>query len=90
MALGAARRQVLEQFLLEAVLISLAGGAVGILFGVAAPLTVRFFAPEFAIPISTLSIAIAFTVSLLVGLAFGMLPANRAAKLNPVEALRYE
>jgi putative ABC transport system permease protein len=90
MALGAPRRRVLEQFLLEAVLIAVAGGSLGILFGVGAPLAVRFFAPEFAIPISALSVVIAFTVSLLVGLAFGLLPANRAARLNPVEALRYE
>ncbi len=90
MALGAARRQVLEQFLSEAVLISLGGGAVGILVGISVPLAVRFFAPDFAVPISILSIVIAFTVSLLVGLTFGYLPASRASHLNPTEALRYE
>jgi putative ABC transport system permease protein len=90
MAVGAARRDILEQFLAEAVLISMAGGLAGILIGVAIPLSVQFFTDEFAIPISALSIAVAFTVSLGVGLVFGMLPASRASRLNPTEALRYE
>jgi putative ABC transport system permease protein len=90
MAVGAARRDVLEQFLAEAVVISLAGGVTGILIGVAIPLSVRFFTDEIPIPISPVSIAVAFSVSLVVGLVFGILPANRAARLNPTEALRYE
>jgi putative ABC transport system permease protein len=90
MAVGAARRDVLEQFLSEAVLISVGGGFIGILIGVAIPLSVQFFTDEIQIPISPLSIVVAFTVSLLVGLLFGILPANRAARLNPTEALRYE
>jgi putative ABC transport system permease protein len=90
LAIGASRRAVLEQFLTEAVLISMAGGIVGIAIGVSVPLAVRFFAPEFAIPISGISIAVAFSVSLLVGLVFGLLPASRASRLNPTEALRYE
>jgi putative ABC transport system permease protein len=90
MAVGAARRDVLELFLAEAVLISVAGGLAGIVIGVAIPLSVQYFTDEVQIPISPLSILIAFTVSLLVGLLFGFLPANRAARLNPTEALRYE
>ena len=90
MAVGASRRWVLQQFLLEAVLISVGGGLVGILAGVAVPLSVQFFTDEFAIPISGWSIAIAFAVSAIVGLVFGLLPANRASHLNPTEALRYE
>ncbi|MGH9558447.1 MAG: ABC transporter permease [Bryobacteraceae bacterium] len=90
MAVGAARRDVLEQFLAEAVLISMGGGLVGILIGVAIPLSVQFFTDEINIPISPISIGVAFSVSLLVGLLFGLLPANRAARLNPTEALRYE
>ncbi len=90
MAVGAARRDVLEQFLAEAVIISLAGGIAGILIGVAVPLSVRYFTDQFAIPISPVSIVVAFGVSLMVGLVFGLLPANRAARLNPTEALRYE
>jgi putative ABC transport system permease protein len=90
LAIGAARRDVLEQFLAEAMLISVAGGAIGILIGVALPLTVEFLVPEVSIPISIWSVVIAFGVSLLVGLVFGIVPANRAARLNPTEALRYE
>jgi putative ABC transport system permease protein len=90
MAVGAARRDVLEQFLAEAVIISLAGGAAGILIGVAIPLSVNYFVDDISIPISPISILVAFSVSLMVGLVFGLLPANRAARLNPTEALRYE
>jgi putative ABC transport system permease protein len=90
MAVGAARRDVLEQFLAEAILISLAGGLAGIVIGVGIPLSARYFTDDIQIPVSWLSIAIAFSVSLLVGLVFGLLPANRASRLNPTEALRYE
>ncbi|HEY2842312.1 MAG TPA: ABC transporter permease [Bryobacteraceae bacterium] len=90
MAVGAARRDVLEQFLSEAVLISLGGGLAGIALGVAIPLAVNHYVDDVTIPISPLSIVIALSVSLLVGLVFGLLPANRAASLNPTEALRYE
>src|SRR5213075_2231906 len=78
MAVGASRRNVLEQFLTEAVLISLSGGVAGILIGLAIPLSVRLFTDDIQIPISMLSIGVAFSVSLLVGLLFGLLPANRA------------
>ncbi|HLY16697.1 MAG TPA: ABC transporter permease [Bryobacteraceae bacterium] len=90
MAVGASRREILTQFLTEAVLVSLSGGMIGILVGVAIPLSVRFFEDAVRVPISTMAIAIAFGVSMMVGLIFGMLPANRAARLNPTEALRYE
>ncbi len=90
MAVGASRREILLQFLTEAILISVAGGSFGILAGVALPLSVQYFVDNIRIPISTLSIGIAFTVSSLVGLIFGMLPASRASRLNPTEALRYE
>jgi putative ABC transport system permease protein len=90
MAVGAARRDVLEQFLTEAILISVSGGAIGIIIGVAIPLTVNFFVPEVKIPVSIVSVMVAFGVSMVVGLIFGLIPANRAARLNPTEALRYE
>jgi putative ABC transport system permease protein len=89
LAVGATPREILLQFLTEAVVVSLCGGTVGILVGVGIPLSVRLFA-DVRIPISATAIAIAFGVSCAVGLVFGMLPANRAAHLNPTEALRYE
>jgi putative ABC transport system permease protein len=89
LAVGAAPREILLQFLMEAILVSLSGGVVGILVGVAIPLSAQLFA-DIRIPISPLAITLAFGVSCLVGLVFGMLPANRAAHLHPTEALRYE
>ena len=89
LAVGAAPREILLQFLTEAVLVSLVGGSMGILVGVAIPSSVQLFA-NIKIPISPVAIVVAFGVSCLVGIVFGMLPANRAAHLNPTEALRYE
>src|SRR5690242_4309200 len=89
LAVGAAPREILVQFLVEAVMVSLSGGLLGILVGVAIPLSVKAFA-DIQIPISPLAIVVAFGVSCFVGLVFGILPANRAAHLNPTEALRYE
>jgi putative ABC transport system permease protein len=90
MAVGASRKAVLEQFLTEAVVLSVAGGLIGILIGISIPLTVRFLTDQIRVPISPMSIVVAFCVSLGVGVIFGMLPANRASRLNPTEALRYE
>ena len=90
MAVGASRREILAQFLMEAVLISTGGGLLGILVGVSGPLVARILVPEFGVTISPASIVVAFVVSFAVGLVFGILPANRASQLNPIEALRYE
>src|SRR5579863_9459615 len=90
MAVGASRHEILLQFLTEAILISLGGGMIGILAGVALPLSVQYFVENLSIPVSPASVIIAFSVSCAVGLIFGMLPANRASQLNPTEALRYE
>jgi len=90
MAVGASRRAVLEQFLTESVVISMAGGIIGILVGISIPLSVRFFTDAIRVPISATSVVVAFGVSMAVGVIFGMLPANRASQLNPTDALRYE
>lgn len=88
-AIGATRREILLQFLTEAVLISLAGGVIGTIIGLAIPFSARFLT-EYRIPISGLSAIIALAVAILVGVIFGTVPANRAAQLDPVEALHYE
>ena len=90
MAVGASRRDVLLQFLIESVLISLAGGSIGIVIGLALPLSVRLLTEQVRVPISALSVLVAFAVSFTVGVGFGLLPARRASQLNPTEALRYE
>ena len=88
-ALGATSREIRLQFLTEAVFLSLCGGIVGTLIGLAIPFSVRLFTP-FEIPITWWSAVIALSTSVLVGVVFGTLPANRAARLDPVETLKYE
>ena len=88
-ALGATSREIRMQFLVEAISISLAGGVIGVFAGLAIPVSVNFFT-EYKIPISYLSVVIALGTSVLVGVIFGTLPANRAARLDPVETLKYE
>jgi putative ABC transport system permease protein len=88
-AIGATNREIRFQFLSEAILISLIGGLVGVVIGLALPFSVRFLT-EYRIPISGLSAIVAIAVSSLVGILFGTVPAARAAKLDPVESLRYE
>lgn len=90
LSIGARRSDILRQFLLEAVLISVGGGILGVLAGIAVPLSIPLFVDFVDIQVSKASIAVAFCVSFAVGLIFGLLPANRAARLNPTEALRYE
>lgn len=90
MAVGASRGEVMLQFLVESVIISLSGGLVGIIIGLALPLSVRLFTNQVRVPISPISVLVAFAVSFTVGVGFGLLPARRASQLNPTEALRYE
>ena len=89
MAVGASRREILMQFLVESVLISLVGGAIGIILGLALPVSAQLLT-NVHVPISPLSVLVAFAVSFTVGVIFGLLPARRASQLNPTEALRYE
>src|SRR5579884_264613 len=88
-ALGATSREIRFQFLSEAVVISVGGGLVGVVIGLALPYSIRFLT-EYRVPISGLSAIVAIVVSSLVGILFGTVPAARAAKLDPVESLRYE
>ena len=88
-ALGATYREIKLQFLAEAIIISLAGGIIGTVVGLALPLSVRFFT-DYKLPISVLSIFVALAAALLVGVVFGTVPATRAAQMDPVESLKYE
>ncbi|HEY6946233.1 MAG TPA: ABC transporter permease [Candidatus Acidoferrum sp.] len=90
-AIGAARREILYQFLVESFFISGGGAVIGILLGIAVPVVVQSFLPgNLRVPVSPLSVVLAFVVSCSTGLFFGYLPANQAASLQPVESLRYE
>jgi putative ABC transport system permease protein len=88
-AIGATNREIQLQFLSEAILISLFGGLIGIIIGLALPFSVRFFT-AYRLPVSGLSAIVALLVSSTVGILFGTVPATRAAQLDPVESLRYE
>jgi putative ABC transport system permease protein len=88
-AIGATNAEIRFQFLSEAVLISLFGGLGGVVIGLALPFSVRFLT-DYRIPISGLSAIVAILVSGVVGILFGTVPAARAAKMDPVESLRYE
>ncbi len=88
-ALGATNREIRFQFLSEAILISVGGGLVGVVIGLALPYSVRFLT-QYRVPVSGLSAIVAIVVSSLVGILFGTVPAARAARLDPVESLRYE
>ena len=88
-AVGATNREIRFQFLAEAIVISITGGIVGIVTGLAIPYSVRLFT-DFRLPISGLSAIIAIVVSTIVGMIFGTVPATRASQLDPVESLRYE
>ena len=88
-ALGATYREIKLQFLAEAVIISLVGGVVGSLVGLAVPLSIRLFT-NYALPISGLSVVVALTAAIVVGVIFGTVPATRAAQMDPVESLKYE
>jgi putative ABC transport system permease protein len=93
-AVGAKNKDVVSQFLIEAIFITLVGGSIGIIMGIAlaflAALIINGLGYEWKFIIMPESIGIAFAVSFLIGLIFGLYPARKAARISPMEALRYE
>jgi putative ABC transport system permease protein len=89
-AVGAKKRDILQQFLTEAMALTGVGGGAGILLGGLISLLIRTFFPSLPTQVSLLWVLIAFAVSVGVGLFFGIFPAKRAADLDPIVALRYE
>ena len=87
MAIGARQHNILEQFLIEAVLICLIGGLVGVLFSFGISVLFNLFAKDFAMSFSTISIIMAVLCSTVIGVVFGFMPAKRASQLNPIDAL---
>jgi macrolide transport system ATP-binding/permease protein len=88
-AIGANNKDIMVQFLIEAILMSCIGGAVGVLMGTGVSGLIAMFA-GWAVKVSLFSILLATTFSLIVGVVFGLWPAQKASKLDPIEALRYE
>jgi putative ABC transport system permease protein len=89
MAIGARRNDILLQFLIEAVLLTMIGGIIGIILGAGGAMAVSRLL-DWPTLISTSSITVAFFFSGAVGIFFGFYPARKAAGLNPIDALRYE
>ncbi|HOX55150.1 MAG: ABC transporter permease [Candidatus Omnitrophica bacterium] len=88
-AIGANNTDIMIQFLIEAILMTLIGGVVGILLGTGISVMISLFA-GWAVKVSLTSVVLAVTFSLFVGIVFGLWPARQASKLDPIEALRYE
>ena len=88
-ALGAKRSNIVVQFLVETIVLSTSGGVLGIVVGIAIPFAVSQ-ASDIETVVSPLAIGIAFTISVMIGIVFGVYPARRAAFLDPIEALRHE
>ena len=89
-AVGAKRGDILVQFLTEAIVISALGGLIGVVLGVVGAQVIAPLLGASSAVVTGQSIVLAVAVSLAIGVFFGLYPANRAAGLNPIEALRYE
>jgi putative ABC transport system permease protein len=89
-ALGAKRRDITQQFLIETVVLSGVGGLLGVTLGIAIPRMIVYFIPDQKAFVTGSSVLLAFSISVLIGIAFGLYPARRAALMDPIEALRHE
>jgi putative ABC transport system permease protein len=89
-AIGARRRDVIWQFLTEAVVLTGAGGVIGVLLGIGISLLIHVLWPRLPSTVPLWAVLLAVLVSMAVGLFFGIYPAVKAARLDPVDALRYE
>ncbi len=89
-ALGAKRRDITQQFLIETVVLSGVGGLLGVTVGVTIPRIIVFFIPEQKAIVTSSSVLLAFGISVGIGILFGLYPARRAALMDPIEALRHE
>jgi len=88
-AIGAKKRDINKQFLIEAIMLTGIGGAIGVVLGWLISFSVTYF-KILETSVSLYSVLLAFGVSALIGIVFGYYPAHRAANLNPIDALRYE
>ncbi|HEY3131456.1 MAG TPA: ABC transporter permease [Acidobacteriota bacterium] len=89
-AIGARRKDIIQQFLFEAMTLTFLGGILGVLLAIAAARVVMFFVPTLPASIPIWAVATGLIVSISVGLIFGVWPARKASRLDPIEALRYE
>jgi putative ABC transport system permease protein len=89
-AIGARRRDIVRQFLFEAMMLTFLGGVLGVLLAVGASQILMLLIPSLPASIPTWAVVTGLTVSIGVGLIFGVWPARKASKLDPIECLRYE
>ncbi len=89
-AIGAKKRDIVRQFLFEAMTLTFLGGVLGVLVAAAISYIIMFFLPELPASIPAWAVASGLIVSVSIGLVFGVWPAKKAANLDPIECLRYE
>jgi putative ABC transport system permease protein len=89
-ALGAKRRDITQQFLIETVVLAGVGGLLGVGLGFTIPQVIIYFIPDQKAVVTSASVLLAFSISVAIGILFGIYPARRAAMMDPIEALRHE